>query len=398
MNITDKTVLVTGANRGLGEALVSEALRRGAKHVYAASRQPTTHTDSRVTPLTLDVTDNAQVRAAVDLVDSLDVLVNNAGIAIYDDLSDADVLQQHLAVNLFGIHATVQGFLPQLTSSRGAIVNVLSLASFAALPPVPSYSISKAAALSLTQSQRAFLAGLGVDVHAVMAGPIDTEMSRDLDVPKASPSAVARAIFDGVENGEEEIFPDPMSATLSEGWRTGQLKAFERANAAMVGAAPIDERGLTITFTVDESPEEVFDAINDVRGWWSGDIDGKTVSVGDEFTYRNGDVHRTTQRITESIRGERIVWHVVDAVLNFVDDTTEWTGTDIVFDISRRADGTQVRFTHVGLVPQFECFSECSNAWGYYVNGSLRQLITNGRGHPNEVSADDGGELVVGRS
>ncbi|TMR94465.1 SDR family NAD(P)-dependent oxidoreductase [Nonomuraea basaltis] len=235
--IADRTVLVTGANRGIGRALVDEALRRGAKRVYAGTRQPLAHPDGRVTTLMLDVTDGAQIQVAAESVDALDVLVNNAGLAVYDDLADRAVLEQHLAVNLFGTHAITQAFLPQLTRSRGAVVNVLSVAALASLPVIPAYSISKAAAFSLTQSLRALLAPRGVRVHAVLAGPVDTEMSRDLDVPKAAAASVAQAIFDGVARGEEEIFPDPMSASLASSWPTGAVKALERGNAALLGAA-----------------------------------------------------------------------------------------------------------------------------------------------------------------
>src|ERR1700738_2923492 len=205
MSLEDKNVLVTGGSRGIGQALVEEALRRGAKRVYAGTRQPLAHLEGRVTPLTLDVTSAAQTKAAVERVESLDILVNNAGVALYDDLSDRATLERHLAVNLFGTYGVTQAFLPLLTRSRGTIVNVLSLAAFAALPVVPAYSISKAAAFSLSQSLRALLAERGVSVHAVMAGPVDTDMSRGLDIPKASPESVARAIFDGVETGEEDI-------------------------------------------------------------------------------------------------------------------------------------------------------------------------------------------------
>jgi NAD(P)-dependent dehydrogenase (short-subunit alcohol dehydrogenase family) len=236
MNIEDKTVLVTGANRGIGQALVEEALRRGARRVYAGTRQPLAHPDERVTPLILDVTDAAQIQAAVEAVESLDILINNAGVALYDDLSDRATIEQHLAVNLFGTYAVTQAFLPLLTQSRGAIVNGLSLAAFASLPIIPAYSISKAASFSLSQSLRALLAGQGVSVHSVMTGPTDTEMSRGLDVPKASPESVARAIFDGVEAGEEDIFPDPMSQSMAESWRGGAAKAMERQNASLMAA------------------------------------------------------------------------------------------------------------------------------------------------------------------
>ena len=239
MDIADRTILVTGANRGIGRALVEEALGRGAKRVYAGTRRPITHADRRVTPLTLDITDAAQIRAAAESVASLDVLVNNAGLGLYDDLTDRATLEQHLAVNLFGPYGMTEAFLPLLTRSRGAIVNVLSLAALAPLPIVSSYSVSKAAAFSLSQAQRALLAARGVTVHAVLSGPVDTEMSRDFDVPKASPESVARAIFDGVENEEEEIFPDPMSATLTESWYGGPTKMLERQNAAFVAAEPV---------------------------------------------------------------------------------------------------------------------------------------------------------------
>ena len=240
MTIADRAVLVTGANRGIGQALVEEALRRGAKRVYAGTRQALAHSDGRVTPLTLDVTDAAQTQAAVESVESLDILINNAGLALFDDLGDRTALEQHLAVNLFGTYGVTQAFLPVLTRSRGAIVNVLSLAAWAAVPIVPAYSISKAAAFSLTQSLRALLAGRGVRVHAVLSGPVDTDMIRDWDIPKSSPESVARAIFDGVENGEEDIFPDPMSGSMAESWRSGAVKAFERQNAAFVAAEPVE--------------------------------------------------------------------------------------------------------------------------------------------------------------
>ena len=238
MTIADKTVLVTGANRGIGQALVEDALRRGARRVYAGTRRPLVHSDERVTPLTLDVTDATQIQAAVESVESLDVLINNAGIALYDDLGDRAAIEQSLAVNLYGTYGVTQAFLPLLAGSGGAIVNVLSVMAFAPLPLIPSYSLSKAAAFSLTQSLRGLLAGQGVSVHAVLTGPVDTEMSRDLDVPKASPEYVARAILDGVEQGEDDIFPDPMSESMADSWRSSAAKALERQFAALAPEPP----------------------------------------------------------------------------------------------------------------------------------------------------------------
>jgi len=243
MTMANKSVLVTGANRGIGKALVEEALKRGAKRVYAGARQPLAHSDGRVTPLILDVTNADQIQAAVGRVESLDTLINNAGLALNDDLSARAALEQSLAVNLFGTLGVTHAFRPSLIRSRGAIVNVLSVAALAALPIIPAYSISKAAAFSLSQSLRALLAGQGVKVHIVLPGPVDTEMSRGLEVQKASPESVARAIFDGVEKGEEDIFPDPMSESLAESWRSSAVKALERQFAAFVNAGPVKSSG-----------------------------------------------------------------------------------------------------------------------------------------------------------
>lgn len=236
--IDGKTVLVTGANRGIGEALVTEALRRGASRVYAGTRQPYTHPDSRVTPLPLDITDEEQVRAAAAQVGPLDILVNNAGVFLFDDLTDDGALEQHLAVNLFGTNRVIQAFLPALTASGGSIVNNVSVASLAPIPLTPAYSVSKAAVFSLTQSLRMLLAARGVRVHAVLMGPVDTDMVRDLDIPKTPPQSVAQGIFDGVENGVEDIFPDPMSATFADDWQAGPAKALERQNAALLQVTP----------------------------------------------------------------------------------------------------------------------------------------------------------------
>ena len=135
---------------------------------------------------------------------------------------------------------------------------------------------------------------------------------------------------------------------------------------------------------MDNTPKEVFEAVNNVRGWWSGDITGITDKLGAEFTYRYKDFHRSTQKITEFVPGKKVVWHVTDSYLGFVKDKTEWNGTDIVFEITKKDNKTQLTFTHVGLVPDFECYDDCSNAWGSYVNGSLKKLITKGKGKPNK--------------
>jgi NAD(P)-dependent dehydrogenase (short-subunit alcohol dehydrogenase family) len=234
MKIANKTVLITGAGRGIGRALVEEALLRGAKRVYAGTRGPLAHADARVTPVMLDVTSATDIQRAVTSIDNLDVLVNNAGVAPYDDLNNPDILERTFAVNLFGVLNVTRAFLPLLKRSRGAVVNHLSIVALAALPLIPAYSISKAAALNLTQSLRALLARDGVKVHGVLLGPVDTDMNRGLNIPKATTESAARGIFDGLEQDEEDIFPDPTSQSVAHGWRNGAAKALERQFAAFV--------------------------------------------------------------------------------------------------------------------------------------------------------------------
>jgi NAD(P)-dependent dehydrogenase (short-subunit alcohol dehydrogenase family) len=223
--IANKTILITGANRGIGKALVDEALRRGATRVYAGTRGPLVHDDARVVPVTLEVTNPEQIARAARQIGELDVLVNNAGIALFDDLSDRAVLEQHLAVNLFGPYEVTQAFLPALARSRGAVVNNTSMMALAPFPVTPAYAISKAAAFNFTQSLRALVKAQGISVHAVLTGPT------------ATPESVAVAIFDGLEGGDEEIFPDPMSGAMAESWNNGAAKAFTQQFAQAIQAA-----------------------------------------------------------------------------------------------------------------------------------------------------------------
>ena len=144
----------------------------------------------------------------------------------------------------------------------------------------------------------------------------------------------------------------------------------------------------TTAFRVPSTPEEAFAAINDVRGWWSTEVVGRTTDLGDTFTFEVPGVHRTTQTITEWVPGRRVTWHVSDGWIGFVEDTTEWNGTDITFDITDLGGETEVRFTHAGLVPSVECFDVCSGAWSSYMTGSLRDLITTGRGDPHRAGGD----------
>ncbi|NLP84912.1 SDR family NAD(P)-dependent oxidoreductase [Microbacterium sp. CFH 90308] len=232
-----RTVLITGARRGLGRALVEEALHRGASRVYAATRTPFDHPDARVIRLILDVADRSSIERSGAQVPELDILINNAAVGRYDDLTDLGVLEDHLQANVLGPLTLTNALLQALSARRGAVVNLGSLSAFANLPVMPSYSISKAALLSLSQAQRALLAQRGIRVHAVLAGPMDTDMTRELAIPKTAPSLVATAVFDGVQRGDEEIFPDPVSVQFEASWNSGPLKAFERANATLLPAA-----------------------------------------------------------------------------------------------------------------------------------------------------------------
>jgi len=140
----------------------------------------------------------------------------------------------------------------------------------------------------------------------------------------------------------------------------------------------------TATFIVDQTPDEAFAAINDVRAWWTGEIEGGTARLGDEFTYRYKDIHYSKQKIAELIPGRRVVWTVLDSQLSFIADKSEWTGTTITFDITKVGDKTEVRFTHIGLLPNVECYDACSDAWGGLITGSLRNLIATGNAQSSQ--------------
>jgi len=145
----------------------------------------------------------------------------------------------------------------------------------------------------------------------------------------------------------------------------------------------MNDRNYTTRFAVDQTPEEVFNAINNVRGWWSEAIEGSTDRLGEEFKYHFKDVHRCTIKITELVPNQKAVWLVLDNYFSFTKDKTEWKGTEITFEISKKGNKTEVHFTHLGLVPEYECYDACSDGWSTYIKGSLRDLITTGKGNPN---------------
>ncbi len=237
--IEGAVVLVTGANRGIGRALTDALLARGVKKVYAAVRDPETlegaH-DARLVPLRLDLTDTDQIRAAAEAAPDVEIVFNNAGVALGRGLADAAVLDQarrEMEVNYFGPLQLIQALAPTLArNGGGAVVNVGSIAGLTNFPFIPTYGASKAAQHSLTQAARFLLGAQGIAVFGAYPGPVDTEMSRDAPFPKTSARDVAFAILDGVEAGREDIYPDPASLEFSQQFESSP-KASERQMAAL---------------------------------------------------------------------------------------------------------------------------------------------------------------------
>lgn len=240
--IEGAVALVTGANRGIGRALTQALLTRGVRKVYATARDPGALrdlSDERVVVVRLDVTDVEQVRAAARAASDVELVFNNAGVALATGIADSTVLEQarrEMEVNYFGPLQLVHHLAPTLArNGGGAVVNVGSAAGLTSVPFFPTYSASKAALHSLTQAARFLLAAQGTSVFGVYAGPVDTDMARDLALPKAAPRDVALAILDGVEAGQEDIFPDPYAADFGRQFGSSP-KASERQMADLAAA------------------------------------------------------------------------------------------------------------------------------------------------------------------
>ncbi|MCU0490321.1 MAG: SDR family oxidoreductase [Chloroflexaceae bacterium] len=225
MNVEHATVFVTGANRGIGQALIAELQQRGVRRIYAASRQPQAlagMTSELVVPITLDITNRQQVQAAVARASDTTMLINNAGALAFGSLLDSplELIVRDMDTNYYGTLHMVRAFAPVIAQNGGgAIVNLLTMASLASAPAIGGYSASKAAAYSLTQAIRANLRGKGIAVHGVYPGAVDTEMIAAMQMPKTSPAQVAQAILEGVANGVEDIYPDGMAQQLVQLWR-----------------------------------------------------------------------------------------------------------------------------------------------------------------------------------
>jgi NAD(P)-dependent dehydrogenase (short-subunit alcohol dehydrogenase family) len=240
MQIQASRVFVTGSNRGIGRALVEELLARGASSVYAAARDPKAlaslaeRSNGRLIPVRLDITNAADIRAAAAQVSTLDLLINNAGVLGSRNILDnpLDAIERDMQTNYFGTLAVTRSLLPAIERGQGAIANVLTVAALASMPFLGGYSASKAAALSFTQALRGELSRRGLQVFAVFPGPVDTDMGSDIEIPKTPAVDVARAILDGIERGEEDIFPDPMASQIGALYANAP-KSVEKRFAAM---------------------------------------------------------------------------------------------------------------------------------------------------------------------
>lgn len=240
MSLHQTIALVSGANRGIGKALVEDLLSRGAKRVYAGARNPNSLSElvaasgGRVVPLKLDIRDHAQVAQAAKQAGDVTLLINNAGRAAFGTILESPEaeVEADMLTNYFGTLSMLRSFVPVIQANGGgAVANLLSVVSLASMPGAAGYSASKAALWSLTMALRENLRNRKVTVHGIYPGPVDTDMARSLKADKATPASVAAAILDGIAAGDEDIFPDPMARQVNEIWQSDP-KELERFFAA----------------------------------------------------------------------------------------------------------------------------------------------------------------------
>ncbi len=238
MKLENKTIFVSGANRGIGKSIVEALLKQAVAKIYAAARKVEDlpeFGDRRVAPVKLDITDLDLIKKVVDHAQDVDLLINNAGVATFTSVvsSEPDMLKYDMNVNYFGTLNMIRSFVPVLEQrGNGAIANIISIVGLASVFAIGGYSASKAALFSATQAMRAELRAKNISVYGIFPGPIDTDMARDFDMPKTSAQVAAENIVKGIIAGEEDIFPDPMSSQMGELWAKDP-KGLERQFAAM---------------------------------------------------------------------------------------------------------------------------------------------------------------------
>jgi NAD(P)-dependent dehydrogenase (short-subunit alcohol dehydrogenase family) len=237
MKFDNKVVFVSGANRGIGKAIVEALLKHPVKKIYAAARNPESlpkFGDARVVPVTLDITNRAQIAKAVQQAGDTDILINNAGVATFAGIvgGTPEQLKNDMEVNYFGTLSMVNAFVPTLEKHKGSVANVISVVGLASIATLGGYSASKAALFSATQAIRVELKSKGVSVHGIFPGPIDTDMAKGIEMDKTSPAVTAENIIAGLEAGKEDIFPDPMSVSVNELWEKNP-KGLEQQFASM---------------------------------------------------------------------------------------------------------------------------------------------------------------------
>ncbi len=234
---TNKTAFVSGANRGIGKAIVEALLKQGAQKIYASARniKDLAFSDARVVPVQLDITNHESIQKAVALAHDIDLLINNAGALSFGGIVSGgpDALHNDMLVNYFGTLHMVQAFAPALEKKEGGIIaNIISIVGLAPIAGIGGYSASKAALASATQALRTELKSKNISVHGIFPGPIDTDMAKEFDMPKTSPAVTADNILAGIAAGHEDIFPDPMSTELSQLWAKDP-KGLEKQFASM---------------------------------------------------------------------------------------------------------------------------------------------------------------------
>lgn len=238
MQLKDKVIIITGANRGIGKSLVEAALTHGAKKIYATARKTEelpNFGDARVVPLKLDITDRAQVKKAAEQANDVQVLINNAGALAFASVIEGpmEMLMRDMEVNYFGTLNVTRAFVPVIAGNNGgAIASISSVVGLASMAGIGGYCASKAALFSAIQAMRTELKPKNIEVYGIYPGAIDTDMARSMQMDKTSPEVMAENVLSAMEKGQEDIFPDPMSTQLSQIWTTDP-KALERAFAAM---------------------------------------------------------------------------------------------------------------------------------------------------------------------